>query len=150
MEGTPPPPAEGTPPAPEQGTPPPPEPGAAPTPPEREKASGGLRALGVIGFLVLAFASAVLITAIVQIGHTPTCADVNAGNAQPYQGHCFDGSSTKKTITQVLVWPGGVLAGVAALLALAFAITGRNGRRLVWVLALAIVLSGLGLLIGSI
>jgi hypothetical protein len=137
------------PPAPE-GTPPPPEPGAVSPPPESDKASGGLRALSIVGFLVLAFACAVLITAIVDIGHTPTCSDVNAGNAQPYQGHCFDGSTTKKTITQILVWPGGVLAGVAALLAIAFAVTGRNGRRLLWVLALAIVLSGLGLLIGSI
>jgi hypothetical protein len=108
-----------------------------------------MRALAVVGFLVLAFACAVLISAIVDIGRTPTCADVNAGNAQPYQGHCFDGGSAKKTITEVLVWPGGVLAGVAALLALAFAITGRNGRRLLWVVALAIVLAGLGLLIGS-
>ncbi len=47
------------------------------------------------------------------------------------------------------MWPGGVLAGVAAVLALAFAVTGRNGRRVLIVVALAIVLSGLGLLIGS-
>jgi heme A synthase len=48
------------------------------------------------------------------------------------------------------MWPGGVLAGLAALLALAFAVTGRNGRRVMWVAALAIVLSGLAFLIGAV
>jgi len=108
-----------------------------------------LRALGVVGFIVLAFACAVLIVAIVDIGKTPTCADVNAHKAQPYQGQCFDGGSTKKVITEGLVWPGGVIAGLAALMSLMFTITGRNGRRLLAVIALAVVLSGLGLLIGS-
>ncbi len=107
--------------------------------------------MAVVGFLVLAFASAVLIAAIVDIGNTPTCADVQSGKASlPSDRTCFDGGTTKKTVTEILVWPGGVLAGIAALLALAFAITGRNGRRLLWVVALAIVLSGLGLLIGSV
>ena len=41
---------------------------------------------------------------------------------------CFDGSSTKKTISLILGWPSGVLAGLAALLALYFAATGRRGR----------------------
>jgi hypothetical protein len=100
---------------------------------------------------LLAFACAVMIAAVSDIGGTPTCADVQTGKASlPSDRQCFDGGSTKKAITQVFMWPGGVLAGVAALLALAFAVTGRNGRRLLMVLALAIVLSGLGLLIGSV
>jgi hypothetical protein len=163
MEGTPPPPPPGagsqpdSPPVP-PGTPsptaaPPPAPpsGELPSAPASDRASGGLRALGVLGFLILAFACAVLISAIVDIGDTPTCADVQSGAAAlPSDQQCFDGSSTQKVITEVLVWPGGVLAGVAAFLALAFAVTGRQGRRVLWVVALAIVLAGLGLLIGSI
>ena len=138
-----------------EGTPPPPPPPAGEvSPPPSGKASAGLRALGVLGFLILAFASAVLIAAIVDIGNTPTCGDTAALNAKALANpgekiECFDGSSTKKTITQILVWPGGVLAGIAALLALAFTVTGRNGRLVFAVVALAIVLSGLGLLIGS-
>ena len=164
MEGTPPPPPPGAPPPdappppvppgtppPPDAPPPPPPAGAMPAAPPSDKASGGLRALGVLGFLILAFASAVLIAAIVDIGNTPTCADVQSGKAAlPSDHQCFDGGSTKKAITEILVWPGGILAGVAAIMALAFAVTGRNGRRLLFVVALAIVLSGLGLLIGSI
>src|SRR3954447_9464850 len=164
MEGTPPPPPPGagsqpdSPPPVPPGTPPPaaarppaPPSGELPPAPPSDRASGGLRALGVLGFLILAFACAVLISAIVDIGNTPTCADVQSGAAAlPSDQQCFDGSSTQKVIAEVLVWPGGVLAGVAAFLALAFPVTGRNGRRVLWVVALAIVLAGLGLLVGSI
>jgi hypothetical protein len=122
-----------------------------PPAPPSDRASGGMRALGVVGFLILAFACAVLISAVVDIGDTPTCADVQSGKAAlPSDRTCFDGGSTKKAITEVLMWPGGILAGVAALLALVFAFTGRDGRRVLWVVALAIALAGLGLLIGSI
>jgi hypothetical protein len=110
-----------------------------------------MRALAVLGALVLAFACAVMIAAVTDIGRTPTCADVQSGKASlPSDHQCFDGGSTKKVITQVFMWPGGVLAGVAAILALAFAVTGRNGRWVLMAVALAIVLSGLGLLIGSV
>jgi hypothetical protein len=129
--------------------PPPPTPGEAPLPPSERRGSGGMRALAVIGCIVLAFAAAVMIVAMVDIGRTPTCDDVRAGNALPYQGNCFDGSSTQKTISLVLGWPSGVLGGLAALLALAFAITARRGRLALQVTAAAVVLAGLSLLIGS-
>jgi hypothetical protein len=135
------------PPAPPPADPPPPPP---PPPPPSDRASRGRRALAFLGFLVLAFGCAVVVVAAADIGKTPTCADVNAHKADPYKGKCFDGGSTKKAVSVGLMWPGGVLAGVAALLALVFTVTGRNGRRVMLVTAAAIVVSGLGILIGSI
>lgn len=126
--------------------PPPPPPGAS-----SGKASGGLRALAAIGFLVIAFGTAVIAVAAADIGKTPTCADVQSGKAAlPSDRQCFDGGHTKRTATVALMWPGAALGAIAALLALAFAFTGRNGRRLLLVLAAAIVLSGLGVLVGSV
>jgi len=109
-----------------------------------------LRALALLGFLVLAFGAAVMAVAAADIGKTPTCADVRSGKELPRDGKCFDGGSTKKSISVGLMWPGAAVGGLAALLALVFTVTGRNGRRLMMVIAAAIVLSGLGILIGSI
>lgn len=139
--GTPTPPAAGT------ATPPPPPPAAA----ADEKASGGWRALAVVLALALAFASAVMVIAMGDIGGTPTCDDVLSGEAAlPSDNECFDGSSTQKTISLVLGWPSGVLAGIAALVALYFAASGRQGRMLLQLTGAAIVLGGLSILIGSI
>ena len=64
-----------------------------------------------------------------DIGATPTCDDVLTGQAPlPSDNECFDGSSAQKTISLILGWPSGVLAGIAALVALFFAATGRRGR----------------------
>jgi hypothetical protein len=136
------------------GTPQPPPP---PPPPEsaaiggEEKASGGWRVLAIVLFLALAFACAVMVIAMSDIGSTPTCKDVLAGNAAlPSDNECFDGSSAQKTASLVLGWPSGVLAGIAALIAIFFAATGRRGRLLVTVTGAAIVLGALSILIGSI
>jgi hypothetical protein len=127
--------------------PPPPPPGA----PAEETASGGWRALGVVLALALAFACAVMIIAMADIGDTPTCDDVLSGKAAlPSDNECFDGSSTQKTISLVLGWPSGVLAGLAALFALYFAATGRRGRQLLQLVSVAIVLGALSIGIGSI
>jgi hypothetical protein len=111
---------------------------------------GAGRALAVLVALVLAFVCAVMIAAMVDIGGTPTCHDVSTGAAaRPGDGQCFSGSSFQRTITLALGYPSGVLAGVAAALAVAFAITGRRGE-LVWRMALAaIVLGVIGIGIGS-
>jgi hypothetical protein len=128
--------------------PPPPPPPAAPG---EEKASGGWRALGVVLALALAFACAVMVIAMADIGDTPTCDDVLAGKAAlPSDNECFDGSSTQKTISLILGWPSGILAGIAALFALYFAATGRRGRTLLQLVAVAIVLGALSIGIGSI
>jgi hypothetical protein len=127
--------------------PPPPPPAA----PDEEKASGGWRVLGIVLALALAFACAVMIIAMADIGDTPTCDDVLSGKAAlPSDNECFDGSSAQKTISLVLGWPSGVLAGIAALFALYFAATGRRGRTLLQLVAVAIVLGALSIGIGSI
>lgn len=144
--GNPPPPAQ----PPEASPPPPPPPGAAYTA-DDDKASGGWRALAVVLALALAFACAVMVIAMSDIGDTPTCDDVLSGKAAlPTDGQCFDGSSGQKTATLVLGWPSGVLAGIAALVALLFAGSGRRGRLLLQLTAAAIVLGGLSILIGSV
>ena len=130
-----------------QHSPPPPP----PTSERDEKAGGGWRALAVILALALAFACAVMIIAMADIGSTPTCESILSGEEQvPDDGECFDGSSAQKTASLVLGWPSGVLAGIAALVALFFAGTGRNGRLLLQLTGAAIVLGGASILIGSI
>jgi hypothetical protein len=147
--GTPTPPPE----RPPQATPPPPPPpppGRAPV--DEDKAGGGWRALGVLLALALAFACAVMVIAMVDIGGTPRCDDP-AGIAEALaegENECFDGSSTQKVLTLVLGWPSGILAGIAALLALYFAATGRRGRLLLQLTAAAIALGVLSIVIGSI
>ncbi|MGH2953493.1 MAG: hypothetical protein ACRDK9_05655 [Solirubrobacterales bacterium] len=130
-----------------QGPPPPPPPAA---PPEDEP-SGGWRALAVVLALALAFACAVMVIAMLDIGDTPTCDDVLSGEAPlPDDGECFEGSSEQKGASLVLGWPSGVLAGIAALLAVYFAASGRMGRLLVQLTAVAIVLGGVSILVGSV
>lgn len=122
---------------------------ATPTDTGSPKAGVGARSGAVIGALVLAFLAAVAVLVMVQVGDTATCDDVLAGKADfNDDGECYDGSSTTKLIALVLGWPGAVLAVVATFLALAFAIRGRGGRRLVQVIVAAAVLLGLSLLIG--
>ncbi|HLM30153.1 MAG TPA: hypothetical protein VK326_00655 [Solirubrobacterales bacterium] len=139
--GSPTPPAEGT------TTPPPPP----PPPTTEERGGAGWRVLAVILALALAFACAVMVVAMVDIGDTPTCDDVLSGEAAvPSDGECFDGSSTQKTITLILGWPSAVLAGIAALVALFFTFTGRQGRLVLQLTGAAIVLGALSILIGSV
>jgi hypothetical protein len=141
---------------------PPPEPAqpAAPPPPPRmppdtETATGGWRALGVVLALALAFACAVMVVAMIDIGDTPRCDDPAALEEERAESgdlviECFEGSQTQKVISLVLGWPSGVLAGIAALVALFFAATGRQGQLLLRLTGTAIVLGGLSILVGSI
>ncbi len=143
--------ASGTPtPPPESPQAPPPAPGT-----DEERTTGPWRALGVVLALALAFASAVMIIAMADIGDTPRCDDeaaiqreVQESNAETVE--CFDGSQSQKTASLGLGWPSGVIAGLAALLALYFAATGRRGRLLFQLTAVAILLGALSLLIGSV
>ena len=139
--------ASGTPTSGPAGGPTPPPP---PTTPPDDSASGTWRALGGVLVVALAFACAVMVLAMVDIGETPTCDDILSGEAAlPADGECYDGSSTQKTINLVLGWPSGVLAGIAALMALYFVVTGRRGRLMLQLTGAAIVLGGLGILIGT-
>jgi hypothetical protein len=109
---------------------------------DQGRAGVGWRLLGVPLALALGFGCAVMAAAMSDIGGTPTCHDVSIGNAAiPSGGECFSGSSIQKAITLGLGWPSSAVAGVAGLVALAFAITGRRGR-------LALLLAGLGVLLG--
>jgi hypothetical protein len=133
-------------------TPPPPPPPA--TPADEEKASGGWRALGILLALALAFAAAVMIVAMIDIGDTPTCDD-RAGVAEEIaeegpDAECFEGSSGQKTASLVLGWPSGVVAAFGALFALYFAATGRGGRTLLTIVGVAVALGALSIGIGSI
>ena len=53
-----------------------------PSPAAPDKAGGGLRAVGVLGFLVLGIAAAVVAAVMVDIGNGPLCDAV-----QPTPGH---------------------------------------------------------------
>jgi hypothetical protein len=138
------------------GTTPPAEPAQPPPPPPETRTSGpgaqgaGWRLLAIVLALALAFAAAVMIIVAVDIGDTATCEDVRAGEALPNdEGECYDGSSTAKTIQVALAWPSGVLAGLAALVALYFAVTGLRSRLLLQLTGAAIVLGALSILIGA-
>jgi hypothetical protein len=97
-----------------------------------------------------------MIAAMVDINDTPRCNDP-AAIASYHRSHpfdrtidCFDGGQAKKVVVMGLGFAGGAVGAIAAIMALAFTVTGRNGRRLMAATALAIVLSGLAILIGSI
>jgi hypothetical protein len=118
---------------------------------DQGRASVGWRLLGVMLTLALGFGCAVMIAAISDIDSTPTCHDVAVGKASiPFDRECFSGSSLQKAITVGLGWPSAAIAGVAGLVALAFAITGRRGPLALLLGAMAIVLGGLSVLIGSV
>ena len=108
------------------------------------------RALAALLFVVLAFGCAVMIVSMVDISGTPTCHDVQFGGAVPHDGECFSGSSLQKAVSLALGFPSGVLAGVAAVLALLFAITGWRPRLTAALAASAIVLGTLSIVIGSV
>jgi hypothetical protein len=97
---------------------------------------------------VLAFGCAVMLVAMSDIGSTPTCQELSLD--PPAQGECFSGSSLQKAITLGLGWSGGAISGLAALAALRFVITGRAGQLVIRLAALAVLLAGLSILIGSI
>ncbi len=158
--GTPTPPAD-----PPQASPPPPRPPAAPA--ADDSASGGWRALGVILAIALAFACAVMVIAMVEVGDNPACQDLADDPAElaaflAGEQECIGeltvtangavlesgGSSAQKTATLIFGWPSAVLAGLAALMALFFAATGRQGRLLLQLTGAAIALGAISIVIG--
>jgi len=127
---------------------------AAPPPagtPTTQKPGGGIRALAVVGAIVLAFAAAVMIVAASDISGTPTLKECNADpSVIPSDGKCFDGGEAKQTISVVLMYLSGALGAAAVLLSLMFAVTGRQGPLLTRLIIAAVLLGGLGILVGSI
>jgi hypothetical protein len=139
--------ASGTTPPAEPAQPPPPPP---PTPVEDERAGAGWRALAVLLALALAFACAVMIVVATDLADTATCEDVRAGVALPNdEGECYDGSSASKTAQIVFAWASAAFSGLAALIGLYFAVTGRRSRLLLQLTGAAIALGALSIVIGA-
>jgi hypothetical protein len=135
-----------------EATPPPQDELTQPPPPsypsDDEKAGGGMRALAVVLALVLAFGAAVMIIAGADISDTPIAADCIANpEVIPDDGECFDGSDSNQTIVTILLYASGAFAAVAALLALAFAVTGIRGRLAIQVALVAVVVGAIALII---
>lgn len=136
-------------------SPQPPPPPPPPAPGDSGKASGGMRALGLLLALVLAFGAAVMILVAIDIGDTATCedfvSDVTSGETTlSLDDECFDGSSTQKAVSVVLAWASGIVGAVAVLIALMFAFTGTRGGLLARAAGAAVVLGALSIVIGSI
>src|SRR5215212_648251 len=102
---------------------------SAPAPTPAEKGGGPWRALAVVLFLLLLAGSFIMIAASTDIAGTTLCRDVTAQfvAANP-NGSCFDGSSLQKVLSVVFGYASGGVAALAALLAIAFTLTGRRGR----------------------
>ncbi len=125
---------------------PPPAPPAPPTAPAKPgKAGAGARTLAVLGALVLAFAAAVIISVLADLGDGPLCSEP----VQPGKS-CWDVSSAGRVISLILGWPGAILGAVAALAALAFAVRGRDGRTVWSLTTAAVVLCGLSIAVAQV
>lgn len=145
----------------EAGQPPPPPPGQqpprpgqlppgqAPSRPPSDRA-GAVPRIGVaLLVLLFLFAGAVMIAVSLDLGEGPRCEQVFAGEEPPDEdGKCLDASKTAQTISVVLVFLSGIAAAVVVLAGIAFVIRGRGGRLVAIAAAAAIVLGGLGILIG--
>jgi hypothetical protein len=108
----------------------------------------------VILALALAFAALVMIVFAADTGGAPLCTD-RAGVAQEIaeegpDAECWDGSETQKTISVAAAWPAGILGGLAALTALFFAITGRQGRLMLQLTGAAVLFGLVSILAGNV
>jgi hypothetical protein len=113
------------------------------------------RDLGWVAGAALAAVAVLMAVWTTDIGDYPPCDDTAAiQNEREESGdlvvECFDGSQSRSDATVATGWTGAALAGIACLLALFFASTGRHGKPLVRLTGAAIVLGGLSLLLGSI
>ena len=120
---------------------------AAPEP-DDDKAGAGARIGAVVLVLVLAIICAVAIVVMVDVGDKGVCSEVDLTKVTgAYE--CYDFSESVKPIVLVAGWIGGVLAGVAALMALAFTIRGRGGRVLLLTTAAAVVFLVISILVAQ-
>ncbi len=142
-------------PSPQSPPPPPPPPPAPPATGDSGKASGGMRALGALIALVLAFGAAVMIAVAIDIGDTATCEDflqdvASGERTLEIDDECFEGSSAQKSISVALAWASGVVGAIAVIVALMFAFTGTRAALLARVAGAAVVLGILSIVIGSV
>jgi hypothetical protein len=109
------------------------------------------RALAVILFILLLVGCFIMIAAATDIAGTTLCSDVTAQFvAQHPNGSCFDGSQLQKVLSVGFGYASGGVGAIAALLALAFTITGRRGRLVAILTVGAVVLAGISILVGSV
>ena len=132
------------------------EPAATPAPPpppgpataDSGKASGGMRALGVVLALILAFGAAVMIAAAAEISDTPTLDEIKSGEVDPPEdGEYYDGSETERSISTGFGYASGVVGGIGALIGIFFGITGTRGRLFAQAAVAAVILAAIALLI---
>ncbi|CAN5639878.1 hypothetical protein BH10ACT11_BH10ACT11_15560 [soil metagenome] len=123
---------------------PPPSPAASPA---SEKAGKGMRALAVLGALVLAFAAAVMLVTAVDISGTPTLREHNRDHVISDDGSYYDGSKLRRTVGVIGAGLAGVLGALAALAALAFSVTGLRGRPILILAGAAIVIGAVAFII---
>jgi cytochrome bd-type quinol oxidase subunit 2 len=89
--------------------------------------AGALARIGALLLaLILLFIAAIAASMMARITDTPPCEDTSLF----FSGECFDGSGGAKVVSLVTGWPAACLIGVSCVLAFAFMLRGRNGRRL--------------------
>jgi hypothetical protein len=124
-----------------------------PATPGPRRASDERRVLAALLAILLAIGAAVVLIAMVHVGHWPRCGDTvavrRAASAHHARVKCLDLSATRRSVTLGLGWAGGVTGVLAALIAIGFAVTGRRGRLLLAITALALILSGACFLVGA-
>lgn len=102
--------------------PPPP----APRPGGDDTANVGLRIGAGVLALVLALIAFAGIAAMIDVSDKGTCDELVVQNG--FIQECYDFSESVKPLVLAAGWIGSILAGIAAILALAFTIRGRGGR----------------------
>jgi hypothetical protein len=109
------------------------------------------RRRAVVVLLLMLVLAAATVEIAVYLGGRPTCAAIRSGSAAlTVDRKCFDGSSSRETLVEVLA----VVAALAALAGAygAWRVLERGGdeRRTALIASVALVLGGLALLAGSI
>jgi hypothetical protein len=107
------------------------------------------RGLAVLLFVLLVFGCVVMFVSMADISQTPTCHDVQFNGATPNDGQCFGGTSLQKTLSLTLGFSSAALAGIAAVLSVLYAISGRRGRLMVTLAVAALVVGALSIVVGS-
>ena len=97
-----------------------------PRAPEQDTAGVGLRIGAGVLALVLALISFSAVATMIDVGDKGICEDRADQGGFVYE--CYDFSGSVKPIVVGAGWIGAVLAGIAVILGLAFAIRGRGGR----------------------
>lgn len=116
-----------------------------------ENGGNAWRALAVILFILLLVGCFIMIAASTDIAGTTLCRDVTRQFVQQHpNGSCFDGSQVQKVLSVGFGYASGAVGAIAALLAIAFTITGRRGRLVAALAVTALVLAGASILVGSV